>query len=91
MNAVAISNKLFMASLILLMIVFIYHGYGWKRLLLWRRIMDKTDAPQDPNALQDHAEDVRRSMQSDKPFAVLRNPLLWIALAGIAVSIIITL
>jgi hypothetical protein len=91
MNVIAISNKLFMISLILLMLVFIYHGYGWKRLLLWRRVTDRSDAPQDTNVLQEHARDVRRSMQDERPFAVLRNPLLWIALAGIAVSIVITL
>lgn len=91
MDAVAISNKLFMGSLILLMIVFIYHGFGWKRLLLWRRVMDKSETQQDPDGLQGHAEDVRRHVQDEKPFAVLRNPLLWLALAGIAVSIVITL
>jgi hypothetical protein len=71
MNAVAISNKLFMISLVLLMLVFVYHGFGWKRL---RRERPEAEVP-----------------QQDRPLAVLRNPLLWIALAGIAVSIVITL
>jgi hypothetical protein len=91
MNVVAISNKLFMASLILLMLVFIYHGYGWKRLLLWRRFTDRNEELQAPDAARGLAENVRRSMQDERPFAVLRNPLLWIALAGIAISVVITL
>jgi hypothetical protein len=73
MNVIAISNKLFMICLVLLMLVFLYHGFGWKRL---RQGRPEAGAEMPPR---------------DRPLAVLRNPLLWVALAGIALSILITL
>jgi hypothetical protein len=93
MNVIWISNKLFMFSLILLMIVFIWHGFGWKRLLVWRRITDRSQSGTDPNETRMLAEDAKQDMRHDdvRLISVLRNPFFWVALAGIAVSILITL
>jgi hypothetical protein len=93
MDVIWISNKLFMVSLILLMIVFIWHGFGWKRLLVWRRITDRSQSGTDPNDARMLAEDAERDMRHDdvRITSVFRNPLFWVALAGIAVSILITL
>lgn len=93
MDVIWISNKLFMFSLILLMAVFIWHGFGWRRLLVWRRLNDRTQSGLDPNETRQLAEDAEKDMRHDdvRITSALRNPLLWIALAGIAVSILITL
>lgn len=93
MDLIWISNKLFMISLLLLMGVFIWHGFGWKRLLVWRRMTERTQDPVDSNELRQLAEEEGKSMRRGDVTigSVLRNPLLWVALGGIAVSIVITL
>ncbi|NOV01484.1 hypothetical protein GC097_15815 [Paenibacillus sp. LMG 31457] len=83
----SISDKLFMGSLILLMISVVVSGIGFQ-FVNWRsQVTDELDAETNSSSARKRAVMERQDKSLKR---VLRSYLFWIAIAGMLVSILLS-